>query len=56
MLKKEASPLSIKSNNNKKTYQQPALRVYGNIGSITATAGSAGNMDGGTVLGFMMTA
>jgi hypothetical protein len=41
--------------NNKKPYQTPALRVYGDIVSITATAGSAGAKDSGTKVGFMMT-
>jgi len=53
MLKKEESSVPIK---NKKTYQQPALRVYGDIVSITASAGSMATMDGGSVAGFMMTA
>jgi hypothetical protein len=53
MLKKEESTVPFK---NKKTYQQPALRVYGDIISITASAGSKGTMDGGTATGLMMTA
>jgi hypothetical protein len=40
---------------NKKTYQQPALRVYGNIVSITASAGPVGMTDGSSVAGHMMT-
>lgn len=52
MLKEDSSgPIK-----NKKAYQQPALRVYGDIVSLTASAGSRGTMDGGTVTGFMMTA
>jgi len=52
MLKEDSSgPIK-----NKKTYQQPALRVYGDIVSITASAGARGSMDGGTRAGFMMTA
>jgi hypothetical protein len=52
MLKNEEPVASVK---NKKPYQQPTLRVYGNIASITASAGSAGTNDGGTKTGFMMT-
>jgi hypothetical protein len=49
---KEESPVPIKK---KKTYGQPVLRVYGDVVSITASAGNRGAMDGGTVIGFMMT-
>jgi hypothetical protein len=54
MLKNEEPAVSVK-NKSKKPYQQPTLRTYGNIASITASAGSAGTKDGGTVTGFMMT-
>jgi len=50
MSKEVATPKVIK-----KAYQTPALRVYGDIVSITATAGSVGVKDGGTVTGHMMT-
>ena len=53
MLKKEETSGPIQ---NKKTYQQPALRVYGDIVSMTASSGNKGTKDGGTVTGFMMTA
>jgi len=50
MRKEEATP-----KNNKKPYRTPALRVYGDIVSITATAGPLGAKDGGTISGHMMT-
>jgi hypothetical protein len=50
MRKEEAVP-----KNNKKPYQTPALRVYGDIVSITATAGALGMTDSGTLKGHMMT-
>lgn len=50
MSKEEATPKIIK-----KAYQKPALRVYGDIVSITATVGPNATMDGGTVAGHMMT-
>ena len=50
MSKEVATPKVIK-----KAYQTPALRVYGDIVSITTTGGPNGTMDGGTVAGHMMT-
>ena len=32
----------------KKPYQQPGLRIYGNIEALTATVGAIATMDGGT--------
>jgi hypothetical protein len=31
----------------KKTYQQPGLRIYGNIETLTATVSATATMDGG---------
>jgi hypothetical protein len=50
MLKEEATPKT-----GKKAYQTPALRVYGDIVSITETVGPNGLMDGGLLGGHMMT-
>jgi len=41
---------------SKKQYQAPSLRFYGDIRALTLTTGAIGQMDGGTVLGMMMTA
>jgi len=50
MLKEEATPKI-----GRKPYQTPALRVYGDIVSITTTVGPKGLKDGGTIIGKMMT-
>jgi len=50
MQKEEATPKI-----GKKAYQTPALRVYGDIVSITNTVGPNGLMDGSLVAGHMMT-
>jgi hypothetical protein len=50
MLKEVATPKVIK-----KAYQTPALRVYGDIVSITTTVGPKGLKDGSLVAGKMMT-
>lgn len=41
---------------SKKRYQEPSLRVYGDIRALTLTAGAIATKDGGVVKGFMMTA
>lgn len=51
----EELPAMPKKINKKKIYHKPVLTIYGDIVSLTATAGSAGLTDGGTVVGFMMT-
>jgi hypothetical protein len=43
MLREEMSPKT------KKAYQEPTLRVYGNIESITATQASLPNTDTGSM-------
>jgi hypothetical protein len=41
---------------SKKRYQEPSLRIYGDIRALTLTSGSMAMTDGGAVVGMMMTA
>jgi hypothetical protein len=41
---------------SKKRYQEPSLRIFGDIRALTLTSGAMATMDGGVVLGMMMTA
>ena len=50
MSKEVATPKVIK-----KAYQTPALRVYGDIVSITTSIGPNGLKDGSLTVGMMMT-
>ena len=41
---------------NKKRYQEPSLRTYGDIRALTMTTNAKATKDGGIVAGMMMTA